>query len=116
MAVYSVFKALGLEIVVRPIFDLENNYEFQDRRENESDAGSDEESDNIDVSTKNNLEEGTKKSFVGNALGKVITTEAGGFEESNEEILQAAGGRWLNVKWLTKPKSREVSFVHLTVS
>ncbi|KAF2649770.1 hypothetical protein K491DRAFT_683553 [Lophiostoma macrostomum CBS 122681] len=104
MAVYSVFKALGLKMSVRPIFDLGNFYDDDDDYYGSSDG---EEEDDHSIKQTG--------SFILNSCGGVCVTEVGGGEESNEEILQAASGRWLKVNWLTDPSAfSEISFVHLT--
>lgn len=118
MAVYSVFKALGVDISVRPIYDLKNDYIFEDYDPDnphsyDNYSMNEEESDRkVEKEDEDNVE----KSFVGNSCGQVQLTEVGGYDASREEILAEANARWLKVKWLNKPASRDISFVHLTVS
>lgn len=87
MVVYTVFLALDLDVSVRPILDARI---FGDSVEGDGHS-------------------------VGNKLQEVLTTETGGYEESEQEIVQEYGGKWLNVNWLTEPANKNVGYVHLTV-
>ncbi|KAF2795417.1 hypothetical protein K505DRAFT_382401 [Melanomma pulvis-pyrius CBS 109.77] len=90
MAVYSIFLALGLDISVRPILSLEDNWFF----------------DFYDINDQN---------YVGDKLRQIKLTEAGNYEdEDSNEILREFGGKWLKVNWLTHPTSKNVGFVHMT--
>jgi len=116
MAVYSVFKVLGLDISVRPIYDLKNDYIFEDYDPDDPHSYN-----NYSINEEGDHKAGKEdeenvKSFVGNSCGQVQLTEVGGYDTSREEILAEANARWLKVKWLTKPASSNISFVHLTVS
>ncbi|KAJ4356849.1 uncharacterized protein N0V89_004886 [Didymosphaeria variabile] len=111
MAVYSVFQALGLDISVRPIYDLKHNHMFDDYDPDKPDSWS----DDGEVETEDEDEDNVEKSFVGNSCGEIIFTPVG-YDALRQEILDEADAHWLKIKWLTKPASRDISFVHVTVS
>jgi hypothetical protein len=103
MAVYSIFKALGLQVVVRPIFDLKNNWYFglekQDKYEGE-----------VSRQLHKDLD------FVGRNMGGVQTTEIGGEDSGPAEVLSEVDGDWYKIEWLTRPMWKSTGLVHLTVS
>jgi hypothetical protein len=104
MAVYEVFRALGLKVEVRPVLDHLADYEDYWEEYYEDDTG--EPGGGIRYLKKYN--------FLGKKLGHIELTSAGGFEESYEELIEEYPADRVQVRWLTKPVVKSIGMVHLT--
>ena len=90
MALYAVFKELGLEVEVRPILkDIDKIYE---------------------------IEENNIVPHIGDVPGRVVMTEWGGQEgDDPDEIPLQFGEKLRGVNWITDPLFKDLALVHLTV-
>lgn len=98
MAVYEVFRALGLKVEVRAVLDHLRDYEDYGEEYSTSDDG----------------EPGGEINFLGNELGEIHITEVGGFEEAYLEIIEDYPSDRVQVRWLTEPRWPDIGMVHLT--
>jgi len=99
MAVYSIFKALGLTVRVRPVLQIEKEPSPDYPYEIEMD------------------DDGDEYSYVGTDLHDVWHTAVGASEcETRDDILREFPAKWLHVTWLTyhEPHSN-TGLVHMTV-
>lgn len=112
MAVYDVFKAVGLEIQVRAILDARDSldeyiedYEERTMYDSEDEVRSDYEPPRLQT-----------HAVVGN-LGGYGTTETGGWEEQGiDEIIEEWSESFMNIVWVNEPHHSGPDMVHLTVS
>jgi hypothetical protein len=120
MAVYSVFLALGLQISIRQILDIREDY-YPGFDEELSSYAEDpglileENLGNYEIERIEEYKKFMGKSFLSHNLYEVHVTETGGNEEHTSEILEELDGEWANVLWLTKPRHTNVQLAHLTV-
>lgn len=99
MAVYSIFKAIGLQVSVRPVIKdgrdwIVNGYY---------------------VESYCTVPEGSY--YVGTKLHEVLTTSAGGEGYLCEEVLEEFKGEWLPVTWLigVNKATRNLGMAHIAV-
>lgn len=110
MAVYNVFRALGLEIQVRAILDTESEA-FQEHYENcAENASYDGYEDYEDYNP------AFRSQTVVGRLGGRRPSEIGGGEEDMENVVSEWSGDWKKVVWVNNPTWREMDMVHMTVS
>ncbi|KAF2117341.1 hypothetical protein BDV96DRAFT_611764 [Lophiotrema nucula] len=116
MAIYSVFKGLGLEVSVKSVLDILNNSLFDPSDYDDYMSGEDNSDGDIDENTETKLRKPRwwDGSYLKNIEGDVVVAEVGGYEESVEEILGVSGARQSDVLWLTRPIHGNVGMVHLT--
>ncbi|KAF2635634.1 hypothetical protein P280DRAFT_436898 [Massarina eburnea CBS 473.64] len=96
MAVYSVFKALGLDVTIRPVLQL------------------DESGDGCSLVISVN-EDHLDEDFIGHSLSELVITERGGNGDCpGQLILNEFGGSWMSVNWLTYPVHDEYNLAHAT--
>ena len=103
MAVYAVFRALGLKVRVCQVMDWATEDENDMRLEMGSDSD----------------EEPVPNTRIGRRLGEVEVTVVGGYgEDSWRDVYEAWPHDEADVEWLTKKsdKLEELAIVHMTVS
>jgi hypothetical protein len=119
MAVYTVFKALGLDIEVRAILDT-NLQEFEDYYEAHEENYKEHEEYAYGTRNQNRMQPYTPPIFQSHAvvggLGGRGVSEIGARDENLDEIVQAWSGNFKKVEWVNAPRQSELDMVHLTVS
>lgn len=100
MAVYDVFRALGLKLDTRAILD------GNARDEEEDDEYGDEDYPR---------EYQHRYNTIAGRLGRLRFTELGGDEESQREVIEGWGGEHMDVTWVNAPRSSSIDMVHMTV-
>jgi len=112
LAVYSVFKALGLKVDIRAVLDPSSE---DSDEEHCSDSGEEYCCDSDEEHyTGRKINDSKNRCFLRRNYGDIEITEVGGFEESKYEICQAFASQEVEVTWLTQPVWRELGMVHLT--
>lgn len=97
MAVYSVFLALGLNISIRPVLELD---------EEELMGYYDDELEDKHFPENN---------FVASKLKPLVVSDVGGDGSDIVKTIESFGGEWLDVNWLNSAKHENIGFVHLKV-
>ncbi|KAJ4377977.1 hypothetical protein N0V83_000807 [Neocucurbitaria cava] len=110
MAVYDVFKAVGLELQVRAVLDTRNSlneyiadYEERNMYNSEDEVRSDYEPPRLQTHT------------VVGKLGGYGTTETGGWEgDGLDEVIEEWSESFMNIVWVNEPHHSSLDMVHLT--
>ncbi|KAF2825289.1 hypothetical protein CC86DRAFT_41658 [Ophiobolus disseminans] len=98
MAVYDVFRALGLRVKVYAILAGDNNDGYEDYEDEDEDE-----------------DEGDLRCSILGELCGLQVTEEGGYDGSTlREITDAWGGQHVNVTWANEPQHLGPGLVHLT--
>jgi hypothetical protein len=112
MAVYTVFKTLGLEIEVRAILDTDIP-EFEDYYEEQQE-------DSLYCSEEYQGQPYTPPIFQSHAvvaaLGGHGIADIGYGGEGLDEIVHAWSDDFREVQWVNKPRQSELDMIHLTVN
>jgi hypothetical protein len=112
MAVYTVFRALGLKIQVRAILDKDTRG-FNDYLENHEDNFFD---DHLEEEDAYELPPLATHTVVGTLGGHGFTEDLGGDGDDYEDVVSAWSTDWRKVVWVNGPRQSDLDMIHMTVS
>lgn len=106
MAVFSVLTAFGLNVVVRPILQIDDRDDYTSNTYENYNSETEEYEYDYDPDER----------FVGQLRPTLVTEEGAYHEHQKAEVLKAFGGTWAKVEWLTEPLGEAgLGLAHLTV-
>jgi len=114
MAVYHVFRALGLQVKVNAILADDTDDDDDYNEDEDEDEDQDEDERNRDPRNDTNTNDTIT---IAGRLGNFRVSQVGGHDGWNRrEIIDEWGGERMNVTWVNEREYCDIDMVHLTVS